>query len=409
MASSKVHARRERPGPGGEALVVGGGIVGLSVAHALARAGWGVQVMDEPRPGVSATGAAAGMLSPLSEASEPGPFLEAGLDSLARYPGWVEGLRAASGVDPRYRPDGKLRVARTPDGIHALDALEARARSAGVRVSRLAPDAAAEAAGVGLGAVSQALLLERDHQVDNRLLHRALAAACAVEGASVRAARVEALEVTNGRVSGVRLAGGLELHADAVVLAAGAWSPTLSGLPGPARRCLPIRPVRGQMIALGAGTLERAPLPRRVVESEEVYLVPRDDGRLLVGATVEEVGFRPACTDEARTRLHQAALRLLPGLGGAPVIEHWCGLRPATPDGNPVIGPVPGTPGLVVAGGHYRNGILLAPWTGAALARILAGCEGPEVPAAFLPDRFAIDTAPHRSHVSSLAHTAHET
>jgi glycine oxidase len=384
MASSKAEAHRGRPGSEGEVLVVGGGIVGLSVAHALSRAGWRVRVFDDPRPGAAATRAAAGMLSPLSEASEPGPFLEAGLQSLALYPEWVRGLEADSGVDPRHRPDGKLRVARTPAGLDALADLEERARAAGVQVTRLGAEEAARTAGTPLGPLSGALLLPRDHQVDNRLLHGALAGACARRGVRVHEARVEGLARSAGRATGVRLADGTEVGADTVVLAAGAWSATLPGLPEEVRACLPIRPVRGQMIALDAG----AALPHRVVESEEVYLVPRDGGRLLAGATVEEAGFRATCTDEARTRLHEAAIRILPALSRAPVVEHWCGLRPATPDGNPVLGPVPGINGLVVAGGHYRNGILLAPWTGAAVARILAGCAGPEIPPAFLPDRF---------------------
>lgn len=172
---------------------------------------------------------------------------------------------------------------------------------------------------------------------------------------------------------------GSHVDAGAVLLAAGAWSGLVEGLP----HLLPVRPVRGQMLSLEPET----PLSAHVIESEEVYLVPRDDGRLLVGATVEEVGFREGNTVQGVRRLLNGAVRLAPVLGSASVKEFWAGLRPGTPDGLPILGPDPEVASLFLATGHYRNGILLAPATAECLAALLTG-EGSEfVPPAFSPGR----------------------
>jgi len=366
---------------GDEVVVVGGGLVGMAVAREAALRGLRVRVLDRAVPGSGATWAAAGMLSPLSESSESGPFLSAGLASLRLYPGWIDALRGGSEVDPGYRRDGKLRVARTPTAVPGLKAMALRARELGLSAEPVPGGNLAELAGTDVAPSSGALVLAEDHQVDNRRLHRAVSEAALHSGVMVTPnAHVVGFVSAGGRVEGVRLADGTVVSAGSVVLAAGAWSGGIPGLPCPP----PVRPVRGQMLALDAGDS----LPALVVESEDVYLVPRSDGRLLVGATVEDVGFESGCTAEARTLLLDAARGLLPGLAGAPVLDHWCGFRPGTPDAHPIIGTAPGVAGLYMATGHFRNGILLAPWTAAALGRLLAGGDGPEVPAAFLPGRF---------------------
>jgi len=367
---------------GDDVVVVGGGLVGMAVAREAALRGLRVRVLDRGAPGSGATWAAAGMLSPLSESSEAGPFLAAGLASLRLYPAWIDGLREVSEVDPGYRRDGKLRVARTPTAVPGLRDLARRARESGLSAEPVPDGDLAELAGTRVASTSGALLLAEDHQVDNRRLHRAVTEAALHSGVLVTPnTHVVGFVSPRGRVEGVRLADGSVVSAGAAVLAAGAWSGGVPGLPCP----LPVRPVRGQMLALDAGDS----LPDLVIESEDVYLVPRSDGRLLVGATVEDVGFEAACTAEARTLLLSAARALLPGLAGAPVLAHWCGFRPGTPDAHPVIGTAPGIEGLYMATGHFRNGILLAPWTAAALGRLLAGGgDGPDVPDAFRPGRF---------------------
>lgn len=373
-----------RSGKTDDVIIVGGGIVGMAVARNAAHRGLRVRVLDRDRPGAGATGAAAGLLSPLSETSEAGPFLDAGLASLRLYPAWVEHLRGETDVDPWFRPDGKVRVARHPAARAGLAALEARAAAFGLGVHRLAHADLAERLGVEPGtepaSFEGALFLEEDHQVDSRRLHRALTEAARRAGVEIVSdTPVRGLEFEGDRTVGVRVDGG-QLAAGAVVLAAGARSGQMEGLPFP----LPVRPVRGQMLALEAGSA----LPDRVLESEDVYLVPRGDGRLLVGATVEEAGFQEVCTPEARAWLLEAAGALLPRLRSAPVLDQWCGLRPGTPDLHPILGAAPGVRDLYLGTGHYRNGVLLAPWTAEALGCLLAGEAGPEIPDAFLPHRF---------------------
>jgi glycine oxidase len=367
-----------------DVIVIGGGIIGLSVAYALAGRGLAVHVMDRPRPGMAATHASAGLLSPLSESSEPGPFLSAALASLTLYPDWIADLREASGIDPWYRRDGKLMLAFDAAGERDLEALLSRAVAAGLRARRMSPHEAKELSGADLSAVRGAVLFEDDHQVDTRRLQRGLEAACRGRGIRFSSdCEVASLVRRGDRIDGVHLVDGSRRDAEFVVASAGAWTGRLPGLPGP----VPVRPVRGQMLTLEAGDA----LPDRVLETPDVYLVPRQDGRLLAGATIEEAGFESRCTPEARTALHSAAARVIPSLAGAGVLEHGCGLRPGTPDGNPVVGAAPGVSGFAIATGHFRNGILLAPWTGAALARLLTGGDGPVIPPAFSMNRFAPD------------------
>lgn len=376
------------PSPLPDLLVVGAGVIGLAVAREAALRGLRVQVVDGGRPGEGATRAAAGMLSPLAEATEVGPFLEAGLASLALYPEWVDSLREWSPMDPWYRADGKVKVGRGERGAAALAGLQERAREAGVRALPLTPEEARERVGQPLADDTHALFLPDDHQVENRRLHRLLLDATRAQGVEVRG-ESPVVEVLPGKAGGghpgVRIRDGGVREAGAVLVAAGAWTGHL--LPG-----VPVTPVLGEMIVLEGGDA----LPRRVVASPEVYLVPRRDGRLLAGATVEARGFRGRCSPGARQWLLQAATDLLPGLkpggvrgAGTRVVDHWYGFRPGTPDGNPVLGLLPGAPGIHVASGHFRNGILLAPWTARALGRVLAGGEGPSLPSAFLPGRLA--------------------
>jgi len=363
-----------------DVIVAGGGIVGMAVALEATLRGLRVRVLDRDRPGAGATQAAAGLLSPLSEHSEAGPFLDAGLASLRLYPAWTERLRAETGIDPWYRRDGKVRVARHPAALPGLEGMADRAPTLGLDVRRIGPAEVSERVGTDVAPHEGALFLAEDHQVDSRRLHIAVTRAARLAGVTiVPDTRVHGLVREGDRVVGLRVDHG-HLASGAVVLAAGAWGGRVDGLPFP----LPVRPVRGQMLALEAG---RA-LPNRVLESEEVYLVPRADGRLLVGATVEETGFREACTREAREQLLAAAWALLPALRRAPVLDQWSGLRPGTPDLHPILGTPSGVRDLYLATGHFRNGLLLAPWTAAALGRLLAGGPGPEVPTAFLPDRF---------------------
>lgn len=367
-------------------LIVGGGVVGLSIAFACRRRGMRVSVLDQPHPGMSASWAAAGMLSPLAEASEAGPFLDTGLDSLLRYPAWVETVEEVGGKPVGLQKSGKVKVASTPEGQARLEALASSMEAGGLPYAWCPPPDIQTRTGVPVETPHPALFIERDYYLDPRRLMDALA--CAVDQAGVQRStgphgHVQSIQTDRGRVTGVITAEGDLYSADQIVLAAGAWTGGL--LDAHVHPPLRITPVLGQAILLASTGLTFA----TTVESEHVYLVPRGPDRLLVGATVEDQGFRIVHTAEACAELRHQAEALVPALTAASVQEHWSGLRPGTPDALPVIGTVPGLEGLAVASGHFRNGILLAPWTGEAIARVLTGGEGPEIPDAFRPTRDA--------------------
>jgi glycine oxidase len=365
-------------------VVIGGGVIGCAVAWRLALRGADVLLLEADEPGAHASSAAAGMLSPLREATSPGPFLDLGLRSLERYPTFVETLEAASGVDTAYRRDGRLDIALDDDGAEALRLHHDLQVQAGwesrllepAELRRLEPE-------IGPGAVL-GLATEHDHQVDSQGLVRALWIAVLHEGAGIRTGQ----EVTgiltgdDGRVRGARLSDGEAVEADVVVVAAGAWSGRLD-LPRP----LPIRPVRGQLVVLRT----IPPFLGRTTWGPGCYLVPRRDGRLLVGSTMEEVGFSVRVTAAAVSRLLGDAIRVAPGLAEAEVRGFRAALRPASPDGLPVLGRDPDVEGLIYATGHFRNGILLAPETAEQVAAM--ALDGQAGDPAFASDRFDPDRA----------------
>jgi glycine oxidase len=363
-------------------VVVGGGVVGLGVARDARRRGLRVLLLDRGRAGGEATWAAAGMLSPLSEAhADDGPFLEVGLASLRAFRDWVGEVEEEAGFEVEYRECGKLMLALSTPERSRLQAHATRARDAGLGARWLEPrELRREEPGLALS-VQGALHLEEDYRVDPRRLAEALLEAVRRAGVEVReGTEVRGIDAGAGGLRGVLARDGTAIPAERVVVAAGAWSGGLEGLPCP----LPVRPVRGQMAALRPSP----PLPEVMLESEEVYLIPRDDGRLLIGATVEEVGFRPGLTADGVRGLLEAAGRIVPGLGRAALVELWSGFRPGSPDGQPILGEHPELPGLFLATGHFRNGILLAPYTARALGAALAGEPEPAIPDAFRAGRF---------------------
>ncbi len=306
------------------------------------------------------------MLSPLAEANQADDFLTLLLHSRRIYPDYVAALEAETGEAVGYRSEGTLLAA-----LNEPDELALRARfdwqtAAGLPVEWLQAEEA-RAIEPGLSpALRGALRFREDHQVDNRLLADALRQAAVHGGVRIRwGAEATAVIEESGRVAGIELDGGERIAAGTVVIAGGAASGTIDGLPRP----LPIRPVHGQLLALRPAV----PLIRHVLDSPRIYLVPRTDGRVIVGATVEEVGFRSGVTAGGVHSLLTAALELVPALAGAPLVESWSGHRPGTPDGMPVLGLDPDLSGLVYATGHYRNGILLTPITALAVSDLILG------------------------------------
>lgn len=370
-----------------DVLIVGGGIIGCASALALARRGLGVTVVEAGTPGREATWAAGGMLSPLGEAGEEGPFLELASASFERWPTWIDDVREASGVPVEYRREGRLEVALDDAAAETLRAGYRRRRQAGAGVEWLDPAEALREEPALADTLRGAVLIADDHAVDNRALGQAAWAAAAAAGARFRTGeRVAFVLSEGGRAAGALLVGGERIPAGKVVVAAGCWSGSLGGLPAP----LPVEPVRGQMAA--ADTVP-PPIRRVVVVPGSAYLVPRAAGQVVIGATVERAGYHKATTLAGVRNLLAAAVRAVPALGEAPLAAAWAGLRPGTPDDLPIMGEDPDMPGLFYATGHYRNGILLAPVTAAVVEASVLGEEPPLPLDPFLPGRFRRGTA----------------
>lgn len=351
-----------------DVVIVGGGVIGCAVARRAARDGLRVVVLERATPGMEASWAAAGMLSPLAEANEPGPFLDLLIRARQMYPAYAAALREETGIDISYSDAGTLYAALREEDEEELEARWRWQSAAGLPLERLTAREAREAEPALSPAVRGALRFPGDHQVDNRALGAALWSAASRAGARFRlGAHAARLLRDGGEVAGVECADGTRIAAGAVVLAGGAWAGRLEGLPRP----VPVEPVHGQLLALEAVP----PVFRHVVDTPRCYLVPRTAGRLIVGATVERTGDRKAVTPWGLRRLIDGAVEAAPALEHAPLAETWSGLRPGTPDGCPILGRDPDLPGLAYATGHFRNGILLAPLTGERVGALLSRGE----------------------------------
>ena len=367
---------------GGDVAIAGAGIIGLSIAFELAGRGASVRVFDTGLPGMCASWAAAGMLAPLTESIANASLRTLCEQSLALYPDYVDALRAAGGVDASLDLGGILRVAFAEED-------EERLRAApGTWLDREAALVAEPALG---NAARGALLCAGEGHVDNRRLSRALEAACRARGVRVEGQVLDVrVECDARRAVGLRFHGGF-VPAGCVINAAGAWAGQLAGVPEPSR--VPIRAVKGQMLSLAIPDK----LVRRPVWLPETYVVPRRDGRLLVGATSEERGFDTRVTARGIQTLLARTLQYMPSLEDFTISETWAGLRPAAPDDLPILGRTP-TEGYFVAAGHYRNGVLLAPATARLLADAIEGRGGEN---AFELARFGTEAAGMRRNVPS--------
>jgi glycine oxidase len=347
--------------------IVGAGVVGLGIAWRLAgRAA--VSVFDRGAAGSGASHAAAGMLAACCEA-EPGEedLIALGRDSQARWPAFAEELLCASGVDVELRREGTLVLALTADDQAEIAHRLEFQRRLDLPLEWLAAAATRAREPHLAGKIAGALFSPQDHQVDNRKLAQALRGAAEGAGVAIYEHRpVREIWQQSGQVRGVTLDGGASVPADVVVLAAGAWSRGIGGLP-PDRRP-PVRPVKGQMLALQMDAA--APLLNHVLWAPGAYLVPRRDGRLIIGGTVEEKGFDQTITAGGVLTLLEAAWRAVPAIEELPLAETWVGHRPGSRDDAPILGRGP-LDGLFYATGHHRNGILLTPVTADAMARLI--------------------------------------
>lgn len=383
--------------PRADVLVVGGGLIGLAIAWQAARRGMSVAVVD-PDPGVGASSAAAGMLAPVSELlpvddSTEAALLRFNLSAADAYPAFVAELAEDTEVSPAYRRCGTLVVALDRDDRASLRDLHEFQSSLGLRTDWLSGSECRRLEPLLSPDVQAGLHAADDHQVDNRRLHAALLDALGRLGVPVLRRRAERLLVEHGAARGVVLDDGTVARADQVVAATGCWAGRLPWLP---REVLPpIRPVKGQILRLAVPHAYRPLLSRTVrglVRGGHAYLVPRESGELVLGATTEDIGDDTTVTAGGVYELLRDAHALLPTIGELPLVETRAGLRPAAPDNAPVIGAT-ALPGLIAATGHYRNGVLLTPATATAVAELLATGRAPASITPFTPLRFAAPPA----------------
>ena len=370
-----------------DCAVLGGGLIGLAVAWRAALSGLRVCLAD-PEPGCGASTAAAGMLAAVTEAHYGEERLLAlNLRSAARYPEFISEIEEATGLSTGFDTRGTLAVAFDRDDRAVLAETAAYHGKLGLDSTPLSGREARALEPMLAPGVQAGLLVEGDHQVDNRLLHEALLAAGIKAGVEIHRSRAD-LVVRDGRARGLRLESGEVLTADHVVLAAGCWSSEIPGLPPDV---LPrVRPVRGQILRLAMRTpplLGRT--VRAMVRGSYVYLVPRAHGELVIGATTDELGFDTSVTSGGVYELLRDAHEVVPGVTELPLVESRTGLRPGSPDNAPLLGQT-ALPGLIAATGHYRNGVLLTPVTADAIAALLIDGALPEYAEPFSPQRFGV-------------------
>lgn len=362
--------------------VAGGGLIGLAIAWRAAQRGLSVTVVDDA-PGSGASVAAAGMLAPVTEVSYgEEALLRLCLASLERYPAFVAELERAGGVPVGLRTAGTLVVGFDEDDMRELDTLHRYQQELGLAVERLTPRETRRREPSLTPRVRGGLAVSGDHSVDGRALHAGLLAAAAAAGVRFVRERIADVEVTGGRAAGLRTAGGALVPADVVVLTMGAHSGSL-----PSVGAVPVRPVKGQILRLaGAADLLEGTV-RALVRGRHIYLVPYAGDGLIVGATVEDRGFDATVTAGGVHDLLHDAIEVVPGVTELELVETLARWRPGTADNAPVLG-ASELPGLVLATGHHRNGVLLTPITAEVIGELLSTGTLPELATPFSVDRF---------------------
>lgn len=366
-----------------DVAIIGGGIIGVTIALELARENLKVVVLDRQQPGREASWAAAGMLSPAPDSPRDVPLVPLSWQSLQLYPEFVATIEDESGKPTSHARSGALEIFCGPNGEADRDATVAEHRRLGLSAEPVALETARQWE-MSIGPLATAASwLPDEGTVEPRLLMDAVLGATQHHGVEIRSdCEVTGLLQQGDRCLGL-VARGEHVMAGAVVIAAGCYSAQILEASTLAS-CAPTRPVRGQMIGLRLDSVRL----RRVVRSHRAYLVPRGDGRIVAGSTLEDVGFRKKVTPAGISRVLDGALELCPALADAEVLETWSGLRPGTPDDLPIIGPTE-IEGLLIATGHYRNGILLAPVTARLIRNCLTGKHADFDSQPFSPLRFA--------------------
>jgi glycine oxidase len=337
-----------------DVAIAGGGLIGSAIALELAQAGLSVGVFEKGEPGREASWASAGILSPAPEAPGMIPIVPLAKASMGLYPGFVANVEEMSGQSVGFRPFGTMDALFSRDATRDLSTLIALHHGLGLRAEPLRPEEARELEPALSPEVEAAALRPEEASVDNRALTRAVLLAAQKSGAEIFPNHdAEAIWREKGRCAGLKLRDE-NVSAKWTIIAAGCFSANIKGVAAYA----PVRPAKGQMVSMRADELKI----ERVLWSEKIYIVPRNDGRILAGASVEYVGFDKHVTAGAVEKILSDAIELVPGLANARIEETWAGLRPDSPDHLPILGPTD-LDGLLMATGHFRSGVLLTPVT----------------------------------------------
>ena len=374
-----------------EVAIIGGGVIGLAIARALALRGVrDVLLIERGSLGAESSSAAAGMLAPQAEANRPHEFFQLSCRSRDMYPALAAALLEETGIDIELETTGTLYLAFTEFGVEDIEIRYEWQKKAGLPIEKLDLKAAKSLEPTISDDAGAAVWFPQDIQVENRRLISALAAANEKLGVRLETGTaVKDLRIEQGRIAGIETSRGF-VATDRVVIAAGAWSSLLGAgdIPVPHLR---IRPVRGQMLCFRG----KPRIARPVIHSMYGYIVPRRDGRLLTGSTKDDVGFEKRVTLMGVSSMLTTALEMSPRITSLELVGYWSGLRPRANDTLPVLGPCAEIAGVFYATGHYRNGILLAPITGDLIARAIVDNEFPPELNIFSPDRFGMQTIRH--------------
>jgi glycine oxidase len=365
-----------------DVVIIGGGVIGLTIARALALRGGGeICLIERSRIGSEASFAAAGMLAPQAEADTQDDLFTLACSSRDLYPNFAATLREETGVDVELDTTGTLYLAFSDHDLAEIQKRYEWQSAAGLAVEKLTATEARDVEPCISAAVAGALRFPHDVQVENRRLLSALANSVTKLGVSITTETgVESVKIERGRITGVQTTRGF-ISCPTVVVAAGTWSGFIQCTDKPIPQ---IQPIRGQMVCFDA----KPQVTRHVIYSRRGYIVPRHDGRLLAGSTSEDAGFAKQVTAGGIGSILANAQEISPAISGLPIVDSWAGLRPRAPDGLPVLGPCGEIDGLFYATGHYRNGILLAPVTGELIAEAIVGGIASPLLAPFSPSRF---------------------
>jgi glycine oxidase len=361
-------------------VIIGGGIIGCSIAYYLRKVGIGVIVLERGEIGGQASRAAAGLLAPLGPLGGPGPFADLLLASFALFPELATELEDSSGIQVGYERTGALRVVRNPKRIVRLQKRLAEWQPLGLRMHWLNGDEARQLEPLLASAICAAIYAPEEAQINAANLVQAFVVGAQKRGAHVYSnTPVASIEHEAGRVTAVQTGQGERISCSHLVITAGAWAAQIvAGLD----IAVPVRPLGGQMLAFNHRGL------RHIIFGEAAYVIPRGD-EVMVGATKEDVGFDMQITTEGQSWLRNVAAKLVPSLGASVVERSWAGLRPSTPDTRPVLGPLPGWSNVLLASGHNSVGIILSPLTGQLITECILSGQVPELLRPFLLDRFS--------------------